>query len=104
MNYEAVLAKLIEFRDRKQWQEYHTLISLSRALSIESSEVEKVFLWKRNDKDLDSSDIVNLKMEVADVLTYAYYLCEKLGENPNDLVNEKLEINQTRHWKFDHKE
>lgn len=48
MNYEAVLAKLIEFRDRKQWQEYHTLISLSRALSIESSEVEKVFLWKRN--------------------------------------------------------
>lgn len=82
MNYEAVLAKLIEFRDRKQWQEYHTLISLSRALSIESSEVEKVFLWKRNDEDLDSSDIVNLKMEVADVLTYAYYLCENLEKTP----------------------
>lgn len=30
MNYEDVLAKLIEFRDRKQWQEYlgHYLLSL----------------------------------------------------------------------------
>lgn len=82
MNYETVLAKLIEFRDRKQWQEYHTLISLSRALSIESSEVEKVFLWKRNDEDLDSSDIVNLKMEVADVLTYAYYTMRKTWRKP----------------------
>ena len=31
-------------------------------------------------------------MELADVLTYSYLLAEKLGEKPEDLILEKLEI------------
>ncbi|WP_263853612.1 nucleoside triphosphate pyrophosphohydrolase family protein [Lapidilactobacillus bayanensis] len=44
METKDVIADLIKFRNERQWQEYHTLESLSRALSIEASEVEKVFL------------------------------------------------------------
>lgn len=40
-------------------------------------------------------------MELADILTYAYYMCEKLNVNPNDLVEQKLAINQGREWEFE---
>jgi hypothetical protein len=30
-------------------------------------------------------------------------MCDKLGVKPNDIVQEKLDINKKRHWKFDQK-
>lgn len=102
-SYEDTIDKLIEFRDSKNWNEYHSLINLSRALGIESSEVEKIFLWKSKDEDLSIKDKEDLKLELADVLTYAYYMCDKLNVNPNKLVLNKNEINQHRSWDFSKK-
>ena len=103
MDYHDTIKKLTDFRDSRDWNKYHSLISLARALEIESSEVNKVFLWKTSDSDLSEKDIENLKLEIADVLTYTYYMCDKLGTNPNELVDKKLQINKKRHWKFDEK-
>lgn len=104
VNYEEVSAALIKFRDERHWQNYHTLPALARALSIEAAEVNEHFLWKdskSNDQILENKeDLQSLKMELADTLTYAYYMCDKLGVNPNDIVYEKLQTNKNRHWKF----
>ncbi|KRK65309.1 hypothetical protein FC72_GL001379 [Companilactobacillus tucceti DSM 20183] len=102
-SYEETINKLVKFRDSKNWNEYHSLINLSRALGIESSEVEKIFLWKSKDEDLSNEDKENLKMELADVLTYAYYMCNKLDIDPNELVLKKNQINQHRSWNFSKK-
>lgn len=105
MKYEEVIQALVDFRNKKQWQEYHTFPALARALSVETAEVNQLFLWqdKRPDEELLQNQqlVQNLKMESADTLTYAYYMCEKLGVEPNDVVTEKLESNKKRHWKFD---
>ncbi|MFD1417652.1 MazG-like family protein [Companilactobacillus keshanensis] len=102
-SYEETISKLIKFRESKNWNEYHSLINLSRALGIESSEVEKIFLWKSKDDDLSNEDKENLKMELADVLTYAYYMCDKLNVDPNELVIKKNDVNQHRSWDFSKK-
>ncbi|WP_105956617.1 MazG-like family protein [Apilactobacillus quenuiae] len=101
MEYKEILEQLHSFDKKRGWDKYHSLIKLSRALGIESSEVEKIFLWKSTDKDLSKEDIDNLKMEIADVLIYAFYMCDKLNVNPKDIVQKKLNINKNRHWKFD---
>ncbi len=105
MEYEYVIKELIEFRNQKGWQKYHTLPALARALSIEAAEVNQLFLWQDSETVNavldDSKQSQKLKMELADTLTYAYYMCEKLGVEPNDLVHEKLQTNKGRHWKFD---
>lgn len=41
METKDVIINLINFRDEHGWSKYHNLESLSRALSIEASEVEK---------------------------------------------------------------
>ncbi|MGQ2282291.1 nucleotide pyrophosphohydrolase [Apilactobacillus kunkeei] len=101
MEYKDIIQELIKFRNDREWNQYHTLISLSRALNIEASEVEKIFLWKKNDNSLSSGDKENLKLELADVLIYCYYMCEKLQVEPNDIIQEKININKGRSWNFD---
>ncbi|UQS84588.1 nucleotide pyrophosphohydrolase [Apilactobacillus apisilvae] len=101
MAYKDIINELHNFDQNRGWDKYHSLISLSRALGIESSEVEKIFLWKNNDKDLSEENIYQLKMELADVLIYTYYMCNKLNVNPNDIVEQKININKNRHWKLD---
>ncbi|WP_407894297.1 nucleotide pyrophosphohydrolase [Lacticaseibacillus sp. N501-2] len=103
METQKVIDDLVAFRNERGWQDFHNLESLSRALGIEASEVEKVFLWKNNDSELSDKDRDDLKFELADVLTYAYYMCEKLGVDPNEVVEEKLAKNKARHWKFEEK-
>lgn len=103
MNQEIkkIINELREFRNDRGWEKYHTLIGLSRALGIEASEVEKVFLWKNKDSDLNVSDIDDLKMEIADVLIYAFYMCDQLKVDPLEIIQKKIEKNRSRHWKFD---
>lgn len=103
MTTKKVIDDLIKFRNDRGWQDFHTLIGLSRALGIEASEVERVFLWKKTDSDLSEEDKKALKFEIADVLTYAFYMCEKLNVDPNQIVEEKLAHNEQRHWKFEKK-
>ena len=104
MDFDQVEKELLEFRDERHWQHFHTYTSLARALNIAASEVEKVFQWQENVNGLTDKQRQDLELEVADVLTYAYYLCAKMGVNPNDIVHEKLQINQKRHWSFEENE
>ncbi len=80
MEYQYVIDELIEFRNQKHWQKYHTLPALARALSIETAEVNQLFLWQDSETVNavldDSEQSQKLKMELADTLTYAYYMCE----------------------------
>ncbi|KRK48404.1 nucleotide pyrophosphohydrolase [Secundilactobacillus kimchicus] len=99
MDYQDVEKVLRAFRDDRGWQKYHTLPALSRALSIEAAEVSEHFLWRdAEDGAKDAADLQALKMEIADVLAYAYFMCMKLDVDPNALVMEKMAINQHRHW------
>lgn len=101
MASDEVMQKLINFREQRNWNEFHSLINLSRALNVESSEVEKIFQWKNSDSELSMKDKENLKFEIADVLTYAYYMCNQLGLDPNEIILEKLKINKNHHWNFE---
>lgn len=101
MNSDHVMDEIVQFRDERGWNKFHTLINLARALNIESSEVEKIFQWKSSDADLTDTDREDLKMEVADVLIYAYYMCAQLGVKPEDIIEAKMAKNQKRHWKFE---
>lgn len=101
MNTKDVMQDLVDFRNERNWNEFHSLINLARALNIEAAEVEKVFQWKSSDKELSPEDLEALKFEVADVLTYSYYMCAKMNLDPNEIIEEKLAENQKRHWKFE---
>ena len=101
LDYATVMRELRAFRDQRGWRHYHTLPALARAASVEVAEVNELFLWQDDQTDFSTKKEAELKMELADTLTYLYYMCDQLNVEPNTLVHQKLMINQGRHWTFD---
>lgn len=92
--------EIIQFRDERGWDPYHTPSHLSRALSIEASELEEEFLWKgpegvqehlRSERGREA-----VRDEVGDVLIYTLLLCEEVGIDPLNAISKKLEKNRGR--------
>lgn len=102
LNYTDIMTELKNFRDQRHWQQYHTLPELARAMMVEAGEVNECFLWSNSTTSLSAQQEAALKLELADVLTYLYYMCDKLNVTPNELVQQKFDLNQHRHWKFDY--
>lgn len=48
MQYEDVIKNIIEFRNSRNWQEYHTLKNLAISLNIEAGELLEHFQWSED--------------------------------------------------------
>ncbi len=85
--------RLIEFRDEREWEQFHNPKDLSIALNIESSELLELFLWK------DSSEVKKdrVKEELADVFAYALLIAEKYEFDVEEIILEKIEKNAMKY-------
>src|SRR6056297_1793547 len=84
-----ILKELIEFRDERDWKQFHNPKDLAVALNIEAGELLECFLWK----DADVAEKEKVKEELADVMAYAFLLAEKYDLNVKDIVLEKIKRN-----------
>lgn len=85
--------RLLQFRNDRDWEQFHNSKDLAVALSIEASELLELFLWKGNEE----GDQAKLKEELADVLMYALLLADKHGLDINQIILDKLEINNQKY-------
>lgn len=85
--------RLLQFRNDRDWEQFHNSKDLAVALSIEASELLELFLWKGNEE----GDHAKLKEELADVLMYALLLADKHGLDINQIILDKLEINNQKY-------
>ena len=99
MTYEDIRNELREFVAERNWEQYHNLKDLALSVSIEASELVEIFQW-RNPEDINDEDRQNIKLELADVLIYVFFMCDKLGIEPYEIIKEKMEINKKRVFKF----
>ena len=93
MTLEKTLKKLIEFRDARDWEQFHNSKDLSLALSIEASELLELFLWKGNE-DFDRD---KMKDELADVLCFALLLAKKNDLDIIEIINDKIDKNALKY-------
>ena len=47
---QQIINALIQFRDERDWEQFHNPKDLSIALSIEANELLELFLWKNADE------------------------------------------------------
>ena len=80
---------LVNFRDERDWKQFHNPKDLAVALSIEAGELLESFLWK----DAEEAKIEKVKEELADVLAYALLLGHHYGLDLEEVVREKVKKN-----------
>lgn len=95
-----LLAAILQFRRKRDWEQFHTPKNLAISLSVEAAELLEIFQWKTNDEIVallasDSKQLV--QDEVADVAIMLSYLCHDLDIDLNVAVRSKLEKNEVKY-------
>jgi len=54
-DFQMLIDELVKFRDARQWEQFHNTKDLALALSIETAELNDLFLWKPVDKSKDTA-------------------------------------------------
>ena len=88
---EKVIRALAEFRDERDWKQFHTGKNLAESISIEAAELLEAFQWK------EEADIEKVKEELADVLDYCYLLADHYGLDVDEICLAKIEKNREKY-------
>lgn len=91
MSEKSVVQLLREFVSEREWGQFHSGSNLAKSISIESGELLECFQWG------EEADPARVQSELADVLTYAYLLADRLGLDPDTIVARKLEESRSKY-------
>jgi NTP pyrophosphatase (non-canonical NTP hydrolase) len=86
---KKITDKLIEFRNERDWEQFHNPKDLALAINIEAGELLEEFLWKKH----EDANKEKIKEELADVFAYAFLLAEKYDFDVKQIVLEKIKKN-----------
>ena len=96
---KSITEKIIQFRDGREWAQYHDPKNLSQALGIEAAELQEIFLWKtaEESRKLSQKDISRVSEEIADIFIYLTYLCHEFKIDLFDATLKKIEKNSIKY-------
>lgn len=90
---EEIINKLVEFRNERDWEQFHNSKDLALAISVEANELLELFLWKNSEE----ADKQKIKEELADVFAFAFLLAQKNGLDVKEIVLEKIKSNAEKY-------
>lgn len=98
-NLEDVFARLHDFREERNWSQFHDPKNLAEAISIEAGELLELFLWKTTDqsRQLSASEIARLEEEVADILIFLMYLADSFDIDLLEVAMRKVDMNEKKY-------
>lgn len=80
---------LVDFRNERDWKQFHNPKDLALALSIEAAELNELYLWKK----AEEADLDKVKEELADVFAYALLLANHYNLDVKSIVKAKIDKN-----------
>lgn len=91
--------KIIEFREKRNWEQFHSTKDLCLGLNIEVAELQTLFLWK---SDQEIKDIIQVKKEqiedeLADIFIFLTYLANDMKIDIVDAVEKKIKKNEQKY-------
>lgn len=85
-----------KFRDDRDWSQFHNPKDLAISLSIEAAELLECFQWKSS-VEAEENNYQDIKYEMADVAVYLLLMCDKMGIDLLDAVEEKMKLNEKKY-------
>ena len=91
--------KILDFRNARDWAQFHDPKNLAEALSIEAGELLENFLWKTTEqsRNLSAEELKNVKEELADIFIFLTYLSEEYKIDLLKEVENKIAQNESKY-------
>lgn len=101
MNLQQLTDALRQFRDARDWAQFHTLRNLIVSLNLEAAELLELTQWK-SDQEMAALTATPqaheaLRDECADILLYLLLIADKAGIDLIDAARRKIEKNAEKY-------
>ncbi|WP_440897467.1 nucleotide pyrophosphohydrolase [Amphibacillus sp. Q70] len=93
---QSLIDEINQFRDERNWRQYHNPKDLAISISIEAAELLEDFQWISSKEALNKNQ-ENIREEIADVLIYTLMLCAELELDVKEIVEKKLVKNKEKY-------
>jgi len=88
-----VIQALIDFRDARDWEQFHNPKDLALAINVEAGELLELFLWK----SAEDANGEKVKEELADIFAFAFLLADRYDFDVKEIVLEKIKKNNEKY-------
>lgn len=88
---DKIIEQLVQFRDNRDWKQFHTPENLAKSVVLEASELLENFQWG------DNANLDNIKEEIADVFGYLLLLCNHYDIDILEATKEKIKMNNEKY-------
>ena len=91
--------KIIEFRNERDWEQFHKPKDLAISLSLEASELLEHFQWKSNEEieEYIKNNKEEIGDELGDVFNYLLIMAHDFGIDLADVAMKKIEKNKAKY-------
>ncbi len=96
---EELTKKVEEFRDARNWKQFHNPKDLALSLVLESAELMEHFQWK-NAEEMDKHILVNkgeISEELADVFYWTLLIAKDFNIDLEKALELKIDINNKKY-------
>lgn len=93
---QTSMEKVKQFREERDWRQFHNEKDLAISISLEASELLELFQWK-NSEEVTETKLERIKEELADVLIYSYMMADNLNLDIETIIREKLIKNNEKY-------
>ncbi|OIO35273.1 MAG: nucleotide pyrophosphohydrolase [Candidatus Omnitrophica bacterium CG1_02_44_16] len=109
---KEITKKIIQFRDERDWMQFHDPKNMSVSIILEASELLEHFQWKTVEEaeEYSKQNHSDIKDEIADISLYLFELADNMGIDLIEAMECKLKKNalkypvekaRGRHTKYD---
>ncbi len=99
MNIATLTERIRQFRDARDWQQFHSPKDLAVAIVAEAGELLQPFVWKSPEESILISQTKREEIadEIADVGILLFELADNLGLDLAQIMSAKLDRNELRY-------
>lgn len=87
---------ILDFRDARNWKQFHNPKDLAISISLEAAELLEVFQWSGEDLTVSNKQ-EKIREELADVLIYSMLMAESCGLDVGQIIEQKLAANDKKY-------
>lgn len=93
---QETINKILQFRDDRNWRQFHNPKDLAISISLEAAELLEVFQWSAEDvKCTEKMD--KIREELADVINYCVLMADVCGLDLDEIVQAKIKRNNEKY-------
>ena len=93
---QETINQVLQFRDDRNWKQFHNPKDLAISISLEAAELLEVFQWSGADT-VCATKRDKIKEELADILNYCILIADVCELDMDEIVQEKVKRNNEKY-------